>query len=66
MVCCREWTLGEMCYNEVELYAQNTDTILRSTMQQDWGGLCDHIKSKMIFTLGSYYFRIPTPILKLE
>lgn len=55
-----------MCYNEIEHFAQNADTILRSYVQHNWEGLCDHIESKMIFTLGSYNFCIPTPILKLD
>ena len=55
-----------MCINGIEIYAQNTDTILCLFVQHNWEGLCDHIKSKMIFTLGSYNFCIHTPILKLE
>jgi len=53
-----------MCYNEIELCAQNIDSILGSTMNITLGGLVSSFKelyeSKvnkgLVFTLDSYSF----------
>ena len=46
-----------MPYDEIDLWAQNVDSIEGFIVNTNWEGLCDHLKRRM-FTLDSYNFCI--------
>lgn len=46
-----------MPYDEIDLCAQNVDSIEGFIVNTNWEGLCDHLKRR-IFTLDSYNFCI--------